>query len=180
MPVDFRYATVPSPVGRVTVVEGERGVVAIEFGEPNRELLVERLSAAVGDGVALEKRSRLRGTTEIAEYFRGRRRTFGVAIDFCLTGSFQRRVLRQLVRVGFGQLTTYGDLARRVGKPGAARAVGAAMASNPVPILVPCHRVVASDGSLGGFSGGLEVKRRLHAHEGVAKLDGGWSSLGAR
>jgi methylated-DNA-[protein]-cysteine S-methyltransferase len=180
MAVKFRYATLRSPVGPLTVVESDRGVVVIEFGEPDAAALLERLRAAGGDDVVLERRARLRATTEIGEYFRGRRRTFGVATDFRLTGEFQGRVLRQLMRVSFGQLTTYGDLAKRVGKPGAARAVGAAMAKNPLPILVPCHRVVASDGSLGGFSGGLDVKRRLHVHEGVAELDGGWNSAGAR
>ena len=174
MAVKFRYATLRSPVGPLTVVESDRGVVVIEFGEPDAAALLERLRAAGGDDVVLERRARLRATTEIGEYFRGRRRTFGVATDFRLTGEFQGRVLRQLMRV------TYGDRAKRVGKPGAARAVGAAMAKNPLPILVPCHRVVASDGSLGGFSGGLDVKRRLHVHEGVAELDGGWNSAGAR
>lgn len=172
----FRYATMRSPVGPITVVESDRGVAAIDFGEPTEAALVARLRAAVRGDVALQKRARLRATTELAEYFRGRRRTFGVTADFTLAGDFQRRVLRQLATVRFGQLTTYGELAKRVGKPGAARAVGVAMAKNPLPILVPCHRVVASDGSLGGFSGGLDVKRRLHAHEGVAELGGGWAS----
>lgn len=172
----FRYATLRSPVGPITVVESDKGVAAIDFGEPSAEALEARLRSAVGGEVALQKRARLRATTEIAEYFRGRRRTFGVPMDLCLAGDFQRRVLRQLASVRFGQLTTYGELAKRVGKPGAARAVGVAMAKNPLPILVPCHRVVASDGSLGGFSGGLDVKRKLHTHEGVGKLEGGWVS----
>lgn len=170
----FRYAVLSSPVGPITVVEGERGVVAVDFGEPSAKALCARLEAALGAEVVLEKRARLRATTELAEYFRGRRRTFGVAVDYSLANDFQRRVLQRLARVGFGQLTTYGELAKGVGKPGAARAVGVAMAKNPLPILVPCHRVVASDGSLGGFSGGLDVKRRLHQHEGLDALGGGW------
>lgn len=172
--LSFRYAVVSSPVGPVTVVEGERGVIAVEFGAPSAEALGARLAAGLGEQVELEKRARLRATTEIAEYFRSRRRTFGVPIDLSLANDFQRRVLQRLARVGFGQLTTYGELAKSVGKPGAARAVGVAMAKNPLPILVPCHRVVASNGSLGGFSGGLEVKRRLHRHEGIEELGGGW------
>lgn len=170
----FRYAVLSSPVGPITVVEGDRGVVAVEFGEPGPAALAARLAAALGGEVVIEKRARLRATTELAEYFRGRRRTFGVSIDFSLTSGFQRHVLERLARVAFGQLTTYGELAKGVGKPGAARAVGVAMAKNPLPILVPCHRVVASDGSLGGFSGGLDVKRRLHQHEGLDELAGGW------
>jgi methylated-DNA-[protein]-cysteine S-methyltransferase len=173
---EFRFAIVRSPVGPLTVVEGELGVVSVDFGEVDPGTIERRLEAGLGAPVELERRSRLRATTEIGEYFRGRRRTFGLSVDYRLTNPFQRRVLARLARVPFGELVTYGELAKRVGKPGAARAVGAAMAKNPLPILVPCHRVVAADGSLGGFSGGLEVKRRLHAHEGVATRAGGWVS----
>lgn len=178
--MSFKYAVASSPVGPITVVEGERGVVAVDFGETPEATLRERLEAAFDGPVVLERRARLRATTELAEYFRGRRRTFGVRVDLSLTNAFQRRVLERLVRVGFGELTTYGALAKSVGKPGAARAVGAAMAKNPIPILVPCHRVVASNGSLGGFSGGLDVKRRLHQHEGMGALGGGWTTKSER
>ncbi|MBK7579753.1 MAG: methylated-DNA--[protein]-cysteine S-methyltransferase [Myxococcales bacterium] len=176
----FRYAVVDSPVGPLTVVEGERGVVAVDFGAASATTLASRLGRDLRRVVLLERRSRLRATTELGEYFRGRRTTFGVPLDWRLVSGFQRRVLERLARVRFGQLTTYGALAQVVGSPGAARAVGAAMAKNPLPILVPCHRVVAADGSLGGFSGGIELKRRLHQHEGLGKLSGGWSTKSER
>lgn len=172
----FRYAVQSTPVGPVTVVEGPRGVVAVEFGETPVAAIAARLAAALGEPIELEKRARLSASTEIAEYFRGRRRVFSVRLDFCLANAFQRQVLSRLARVGYGELTTYGELAKGVGKPGASRAVGVAMAKNPLPLLVPCHRVVAADGSLGGFSGGLDVKRKLHEHEGLRPLSGGWIS----
>jgi len=103
---------------------------------------------------------------ELAEYAAGRRRTFTVPV--CLDGltPFRLAVALALRQVPYGRTVTYGDLARRAGRPGAARAVGQAMAANPVPILVPCHRVVAA-GGLGGFGGGAALKRRLLALEGV-------------
>ncbi len=176
----LHYAVRSSPLGPVTVVESERGVVRIDFGAPSPEALARELARGLGRPVALEKRARLRSSTELAEYFRRRRHTFGVEVDYALATPFQKRVLGELARVGFGELVTYGELAARIGKPKASRAVGIAMAKNPIPIILPCHRVVAADGSLGGFSGGLELKRRLHAHEGIAPLAGGWEPSRSR
>jgi methylated-DNA-[protein]-cysteine S-methyltransferase len=172
--LSFRHATADSPLGPITVVESERGVVKVEFGEADAESLQHELGSVLKRPIDLERRARLRATTELAEYFRRRRHTFGVPLDLSLSSSFQRKVLMELTRVAFGQLVTYGELARRVGKPKAARAIGVAMAKNPIPIIIPCHRVIAADGSLGGFSSGLEVKRRLHDHEGIRPLAGGW------
>jgi methylated-DNA-[protein]-cysteine S-methyltransferase len=172
--LSLRYATHASPIGPITVVESDRGVLCVDFAEPDPIALARQLRQRLRAEVALERRSRLRATTEIAEYFRRRRHTFSAPVDLRLASPFQRKVFGALGGVGFGEIVTYGDLARRVGKPKAARAIGVAMARNPVPILVPCHRVIAADGSLGGFSSGLDVKRRLHAHEGIAPLTGGW------
>ena len=104
---------------------------------------------------------------EILEYLRGRRRAFTVPLDLAAVPPFSRRVLLAASRIPYGATVTYGHLARRAGLPGAARAVGQVMARNPVPLLVPCHRVVASGGGLGGFTGGLVLKRRLLALEGA-------------
>jgi methylated-DNA-[protein]-cysteine S-methyltransferase len=107
---------------------------------------------------------------ELDEYLRGRRTVFSVPVDLRHVTSFQRSVLEAARSVPRGQVATYGDIGRRIGKPGAARAVGQALGSNPVPIVVPCHRVLASDGTLGGYSGrgGLRTKRQLLALEGAA------------
>lgn len=100
-------------------------------------------------------------------YFAGKRRDFGVPVDLELATPFARRVLTKLCDVPFGELTTYGALAKSVGRPGGAQAVGGAVGSNPVPVVVPCHRVVAAGGKIGGFGGGLPMKRALLRHEGI-------------
>ncbi|WP_415853065.1 methylated-DNA--[protein]-cysteine S-methyltransferase, partial [Streptomyces albus] len=109
-----------------------------------------------------------RAADELDRYFAGVRSPFTVALDWSLTGGFAERVLRELARhVPYGTTVGYQDLAVRAGDPGAARAVGAAMGANPLPVVVPCHRVLESSGAIGGFSGGLETKRALLAMEGV-------------
>jgi methylated-DNA-[protein]-cysteine S-methyltransferase len=106
--------------------------------------------------------------SELAAYFRGELRVFTVPLDWSLSGGFNERVLRELfASVPFGANAGYQDLADRVGEPGAARAVGMAMGSNPLPVVVPCHRIVESSGGLGGFGGGTETKRALLALEGL-------------
>lgn len=105
---------------------------------------------------------------QVEEYFAGRRRDFELPLDWSLISGFNRQVLRELAAgVPYGTVVGYGDLAGRVGQPGAAQAVGTAMGANPLPVVVPCHRVVESDGGIGGFGGGLETKRKLLALEGV-------------
>ena len=110
----------------------------------------------------------IRTTDELDAYFAGALREFSVPLDWSLTSAFHTRVLTALARtVRYGRVTGYQDLARKVGEPGAARAVGVAMGANPLPVVVPCHRVVESGGGIGGFGGGLETKRALLALEGV-------------
>lgn len=105
---------------------------------------------------------------QLAGYFDGVRKEFTIPLDWSLSSGFQRQVLRELVaHVRYGTVVGYQHLADRVGEPGAARAVGAAMGANPLPVVVPCHRVVSSDGDIGGFGGGLDTKRALLALEGV-------------
>ena len=145
---------------------------------PFRSLCV----AVDGDGRLLEIRfdgrrpegrrdaKRCKGASaQLAEYFAGKRREF--ALDLAPFGTdFQLRVWRVLQAIPYGALRNYGDIARAIGQPGAARAVGGAIGSNPLPIVIPCHRVIASDGTIGGYSGGLAIKHRLLALEG-AELD---------
>ncbi|MEI5009679.1 methylated-DNA--[protein]-cysteine S-methyltransferase [Streptomyces sp. PmtA] len=169
----FEWAVVDSGIGPLLLAATEDGLVSVCFHarEPVRDRALEQLASrlgrrpvedATGSGRLAEPIRRL------AEYFAGRRREFGLPLDWSLTSGFNRRVLRELAEsVPYGTVVGYGELADRVGRPGAAQAVGAAMGSNPLPLVVPCHRVVESDGGLGGFGGGPETKRKLLALEGV-------------
>lgn len=160
--VDVRYATVDSPVGSLLVAASARGLVRIDFrGEGALEEVASDVSPRILRG-ALDGERR-----ELDEYFAGRRRGFDVGVDWSVVRGFTRRVLRQTARLGYGETASYGEVARRAGSPRAARAAGNALGSNPVPIVVPCHRVVHADGGLGGYGGGLDRKRFLLELEGA-------------
>ena len=152
------WARLDSPIGPLTVSVDQHGaLVAIDLG------------GAPGTGPEQPARCR-EPLCQLGEYFRGQRQNFDLPLN--LTGSeFQRQVWQALEKIPFGDSMSYGELARAVGRPRAARAVGQANGANPIPIVVPCHRVVAGDGGMGGFSGGLEVKRWLLTHEGAITRD---------
>lgn len=144
-----------TPVGEMTVVAGDAGLRRIQLnGSDPPEGDFER-----DDTIA----------AELDEYFGGRRRRFTVPVDLGrVPATFRRRVLETLYRdVPYGETVSYGELAVMAGRPGAARAVGSAMANNPIPVVVPCHRVLAAGGRIGGYGGGLGMKRALLAIEGV-------------
>jgi methylated-DNA-[protein]-cysteine S-methyltransferase len=166
--VDVAYDLVDSPVGTLLLAATQRGLCRVSFDpEPERE--EERLARAFGVRVLrapLDEPKR-----ELDEYFAGRRRSFELPVDLALARDFGRAVLAELARVPFGRTTTYGALAARAGRPRAARAVGTIMNRNPVPIVLPCHRVVGSTGALVGYGGGLERKVTLLRHEGVLVSD---------
>ncbi|MFD4509639.1 methylated-DNA--[protein]-cysteine S-methyltransferase [Streptomyces sp. NPDC058457] len=166
------WAVVGTDIGPLLLAATGSGLVNVVFHatEAVRERTVERLAARLGtepvedpaEPVLAEAISQLRA------YFAGRRQDFDLPLDWSLISGFNRQVLRELAAgVPYGTVVGYGDLAGRVGQPGAAQAVGAAMGANPLPVVVPCHRVVESDGGIGGFGGGLETKRKLLALEGV-------------
>jgi methylated-DNA-[protein]-cysteine S-methyltransferase len=154
-------AVVLAPWGSVRVTEGDEGVLAVELRPGSEQALSGRLQKALGGSVTLRARSGLVSARQIAEYLAGKRRRFDLPIDYSLADRFALRVLRALAEIGYGETTSYGALATRAGSPGAARAVGAVMRKNPLPLIVPCHRVLAAGGALGGFTGGLEIKRQL-------------------
>ncbi|MBA2312689.1 MAG: methylated-DNA--[protein]-cysteine S-methyltransferase [Actinobacteria bacterium] len=164
----IRYENHSSPLGALTLAATRRGLCLIDFDASAEALerLPGRFDLQPGsvDGVA----------AGLDRYFAGRARSFDVALDFCLASPFTMRVMRAMAAVGFGQLTTYGRLAAEVGS--SARAVGRAVGSNPLPIVIPCHRVIAADGTLGGYSSGLDRKRMLLGIEGHDDLRGGWPS----
>jgi methylated-DNA-[protein]-cysteine S-methyltransferase len=156
--IDVAVATVDSPVGDLLVAATPQGLVRLAF-DPERVLddLAERISRRVVESpVRLDPVRR-----ELDEYFAGRRRAFDLVIDWSLTGGFRRQVLEATARIPSGHVTTYGALAAQVGKPSAARAVGNAVGSNPVAIVVPCHRVVPAGGGVGNYGGGPERKAFL-------------------
>lgn len=148
--------TIRTPIGDLTVVASLQGVREVRWGANAADGGSEPEPAAVEH---LE-----RAAEQLDEYFRGERRTFELALDLEGT-AFQRLVWSALAGIPFGETRSYGALAGEVGRPAAARAVGAATGRNPAPVIVPCHRVVGANGSLTGFAGGLDRKRALLAHE---------------
>lgn len=163
--IEVAFAAVDSPVGELYVARTDAGVVALSWA---RDDLLEKVAAAISPRV-LEAPARLDDARrQLDEYFAHRRERFDLPIDWTLTKGFRREVLHELVRLPFGEVITYAGLAERVGNPGASRAVGSAMATNPIPIIVPCHRVLRTGGALGGYSGrdGLVTKRFLLELEG--------------
>lgn len=158
-----------SPIGPVYIALSARGVVAIDFSDGEQAFLswIEKRT-----GVYPERSPErmAEATRQVKEYLAGKRATFDLAVDMRFLTDFQRTVLRAVMKVPRGEVITYGALARVIGRPKAARAVGQALGSNPIPIIIPCHRVLASDGSLGGYSGrgGVRTKADLLRLEGVS------------
>lgn len=166
------WDVVDSGIGPLLLAATATGLVNVAFhARPDvRDTALDRLRTRFGtEPVAAPGSARLaEPIRELAAYFAGEPRDFDLALDWSLTSGFHREVLRELASgVPYGTVVGYGDLAARVGRPEGAQAVGAAMGANPLPVVVPCHRVVESDGGLGGFGGGLEAKRQLLALEGV-------------
>jgi methylated-DNA-[protein]-cysteine S-methyltransferase len=157
--LDVAYELHDTPVGRVLVAVTERGVCEIHYdADPAEE--AERLARLFGVRVLRSPRPTDEARRQLDEYF-------ALEVDLSPAREFGRSVLEELARVPYGELTTYGELAARAGRPRAARAVGTVMNRNPVPIVLPCHRVVGSTGSLVGYAGGLERKRTLLELEGA-------------
>lgn len=164
--LDVAYDLVDSPIGALMVGVSDGGLCLISFDpEPERE--AELLAQRFGNRVLRSSRPIDEARRQLDEYFDGKRKSFELAIDLRLAREFGRQVLAELGRVPFGELTTYGALAARAGRPKAARAVGMVMNRNPVPIVLPCHRVVGSTGSLVGYAGGLDRKVALLRLEGA-------------
>lgn len=164
--LDVAYDVADSPIGPLLVASTGRGLCEIAFDpEPERE--AERLAARFGTRVLYSPRPLRQARRELDQYFHGRRETFDLPVDIDWLPPFQRSVLEELARVPYGRTETYGRLAGLIGRPRAARAVGGALNRNPIPIVLPCHRIVGASGSLVGYAGGLERKRALLELEGV-------------
>ena len=157
-----------SPWGWIGIAESGRGVSAISLPQPSRRSAERKLRETAGPFTVTMLTPGLRkARTELLRYLAGGRRSFSVSVDVAQGTEFQRRVWRVLQHMPYGSFRSYQWVADRVGGSRYARAVGNAVGANPVPIIIPCHRVVASDASLGGFSGGLPMKRRLLTLEGT-------------
>ena len=164
--VDMGFDVVDSPVGPLFVAASEQGLAAISFdSEPEKQL--ERLARIAGPRVLRSPRSVDGARRELDQYFSGHRQAFDLALDLRALPPFTVSVLQELARVPYGETTTYGALASRVGRPRAARAVGTVMNRNRIPIVLPCHRVVGSSGDLVGYAGGLDRKITLLELEGA-------------
>jgi len=164
--LDVAYDFADTPVGNLFVATTDQGLCRISFdAEPERE--VERLARAFGVRVLRASRQIDPVRRQLDEYFEERRTAFDLDVDLRPSAEFSRQVLMRLAKVPHGQLTTYGALAKAAGRPRAARAVGTVMNRNPIPIVLPCHRVVGSNGSLVGYGGGLDRKRLLLSLEGA-------------
>ncbi|MFD7401256.1 methylated-DNA--[protein]-cysteine S-methyltransferase [Streptomyces sp. NPDC059866] len=166
------WTVVDSDIGPLLLAATTEGLVNVVFHATDAvcDRALARLASRLGAEPVEAPGSPLlaEAIRQVEAYFAGERRDFRLPLDWSLISGFNRQVLRELASgVPYGTVVGYGDLADRVGQPGAAQAVGMAMGSNPLPVVVPCHRVVESDGGIGGFGGGLETKRRLLALEGV-------------
>jgi methylated-DNA-[protein]-cysteine S-methyltransferase len=164
--VDVAVATIDSPVGELLLAVTGRGLAYVAFEGEDREALLRRFARSLSPRVVRSSAGTDEVRREIDAYFAGTRRVFELPLDRRMMTPFARSVLDATARVGYGELTTYGQIAEAIGRPSAARAVGAALGSNPIPIVVPCHRVVGASGTLTGYAGGIHRKEFLLTLEG--------------
>jgi methylated-DNA-[protein]-cysteine S-methyltransferase len=165
--LDVAYATLDSPVGRLLLAATPEGLVRLAYlDDPGEEeSVLEQLAAKVSPRILAAPRKLDRPRRELDQYFAGARRRFEAPLDWRLTRGFGRRVLEATARIPFGSSSTYLRVATEAGSPRGSRAAGNALGANPLPIIVPCHRVLHTTGGLGGYTGGLERKRLLLAIE---------------
>lgn len=159
--LDVAYRTLDTPIGTLLLAATDLGLVRIAFGTEDHDAVLQKLADGISprildDPIRLDAAAR-----ELDEYFAGRRRDFDVALDWRLSKGFRSTVLHHLPEITYGHTATYAVVAQLAGNPKAVRAVGSACATNPLPVIVPCHRVVRSDGGMGGYLGGVDVKRAL-------------------
>jgi methylated-DNA-[protein]-cysteine S-methyltransferase len=165
--VDVAYGTLDSPLGELTVFVTPRGVVRVAFEDEPRDQLLDELAGSVSPRILAAATPTDAARRQLEAYLAGRRTAFDVPLDWTLVRGFAIGVLHATARVPYGTTTTYREVAAAAGSPNAYRAAGNALGSNPIPIIVPCHRVLHASGGLGGYAGGLERKRTLLRLEGV-------------
>jgi methylated-DNA-[protein]-cysteine S-methyltransferase len=168
-PADVHYVRVDSPIGTLVAAATPRGLATLSFEDFHGgvDAVLDTLAAKLSPRM-LEAPARLDGVRrELDEYFDGRRHDFDLPIDWALASQFGRRILEATAAIPFGEVSTYGKVAARAGNPKASRAAGRALGANPIPIVVPCHRVIGTNGQLTGYTGGLHRKVALLQIEGI-------------
>ena len=171
--LDVAYGTYDSPLGPLTVMVTRRGLVRLSYPGEGIAAQLDELADRVSPRILASPRRTDAVRRQLDEYFEGDRRAFDVPIDWRLVRGFAGDVLRATARIPFGEVSSYRAVAAGAGSPNAYRAAGNALGSNPVPIVVPCHRVLHAGGGLGGYTGGLDRKRFLLRLEGVLPADTG-------
>jgi methylated-DNA-[protein]-cysteine S-methyltransferase len=165
---DVVFDTVRTPIGDLLVAQSKSGLCKVAFDDEPRDEVLAKLARSIGPRVLVSHRETEATRESLAAYFEGDPVTFEVPMDFALISSeFQRKVLEALAEVPRGETTTYGRLADAIGHPRASRATGTALGKNPIPVIVPCHRVLPGSGSIGGYGGGPRRKEYLLQLEGV-------------
>jgi methylated-DNA-[protein]-cysteine S-methyltransferase len=165
--LDVAFRTIDSPVGLLLVAATPLGLVRVAYQQEGHDAVLQALARRISPRILAAPRRLDDVARQLEEYFAGRRTAFDIALDRRLSAGFRGTVLDHLAAISYGHTESYADVAAAIGHPGAVRAVGSACATNPLPVVVPCHRVLRSDGSLGGYLGGLDVKRALLELEGA-------------
>jgi methylated-DNA-[protein]-cysteine S-methyltransferase len=166
--LDVAYRVLDSPVGPLLLAATDQGLIRVAFAGEGHDAVLQTLADKVSPRI-LSAPGRLDAAArELDEYFAGRRHAFDLPLDWRLSAGFRRTVLSHLPEIGYGHTASYTAVARLAGSPRAVRAVGTACATNPLPVVVPCHRVVRADGSMGGYRGGPDAKRTLLTLEEAA------------
>jgi methylated-DNA-[protein]-cysteine S-methyltransferase len=166
--LDIAYRTFDSPVGSLLLAATEKGLIRVAYDAEGHDAVLEQLAGRISPRVLLAPARLDPVARELDEYFTGSRTGFGLQLDWRLSSGFRRTVLAQLTDIAYGSTASYAAVAAAAGSPQAVRAVGTACAKNPLPVVVPCHRVVRSDGAIGEYVGGTDAKRTLLALESAA------------
>jgi methylated-DNA-[protein]-cysteine S-methyltransferase len=159
--LDVAFRTIDSPVGLLLLAATPLGLVRVAYQREGLDAVLQALASKISPRILAAPGRLEDAARQLDDYFAGRRTTFQIPLDLRLSAGFRRTVLDHLAAISYGHTESYAEVAAATGHPGAMRAVGSACATNPLPVVVPCHRVLRSDGSLGGYLGGLEVKRAL-------------------
>lgn len=166
--VDVAYRIVDSPLGKLLLASTPKGLLRVAFASEDHDRVLETLAIKVSPRVLSSPKQLDTAARELDEYFGRKRQAFDLDLDLSLSKGFRQLVQQHLPEIGYGQTRSYKEMAEMVGNPKAVRAVGTACATNPLPVVVPCHRVLRTDGSLGGYIGGLDAKTTLLELEAAA------------